>query len=419
MFRNFIHDTQGSVATTFAALSPVIIGAMVMLVEVGHWRYKQTELQKYADMAAIAGAREITLTQDDSRANAAAIGDAADNGFDFTRGRAAVTTNITSGPYAGQRGVIVELTHESPLYLSKYFFKDRRDGIAQAASATALISSGGDVPCVLALAQPDDQYQGIYVSGSSAVTMGGCVMYSNAKSAGSITVGGRGAVSVDCLSTAGGLNADTKNYTLTECDKALTFQKTVTDPYERLVMPPEASDPSCTYPTVVSKSLVQLKPGRYCSTIVTTGRVELTEPGNYVFDREDLILKSSGASLVGDDVTLFFMNDARPIMSGAQIELKAPEAGDYKGIAIFGDKTTNSTGLWLSFEANGSSSIEGAIYFPNWNLKYAGGNSISSQCTSIIAKTVTFIGNSELTALGCRNFGIPRVGGDYRVAIYQ
>jgi hypothetical protein len=44
--------------------------------------------------------------------------------------------------------------------------------------------------------------------------------------------------------------------------------------------------------------------------------------------------------------------------------------------------------------------LDGILYFPNQNIKFAGGSSLDATSSIIIADTVTFTGNTEIGLTG-------------------
>jgi hypothetical protein len=49
--------------------------------------------------------------------------------------------------------------------------------------------------------------------------------------------------------------------------------------------------------------------------------------------------------------------------------------------------------------------MEGAVYFPNANLSFAGNAANPSSCLSLVAATMTLIGTFALNPTGCAGFG--------------
>jgi hypothetical protein len=72
------------------------------------------------------------------------------------------------------------------------------------------------------------------------------------------------------------------------------------------------------------------------------------------------------------------------------VTLSAPTSGTYKAILFWDTSSSNST-----ISGGSSSTFDGALYFPNGNLKYAG-NSSSSGYSIIAAGTIEFTGSAAI-----------------------
>ena len=92
----------------------------------------------------------------------------------------------------------------------------------------------------------------------------------------------------------------------------------------------------------------------------------------------------------------------------AIVAITAPTTGPTAGLAFFGDRNmpTNTT-----FKFNGGTGqvIGGAVYVPHGTLQYAGGDNTDTNCTQVIADTVSFVGNS-LLKVNCAGSGTRAIG---------
>ncbi|MGB3627592.1 MAG: hypothetical protein WA989_17310, partial [Henriciella sp.] len=114
--------------------------------------------------------------------------------------------------------------------------------------------------------------------------------------------------------------------------------------------------------------------------------------------------------LYGEDVTLIFTDNADfDNANGGTVSLSAKDHGDYAGVLIYGDRDDMASTIDVKINGNISSKFEGAIYFPNNDLTFVGGAALNSECTQLIADTITFSGNSGVRSncdhLGARSFG--------------
>ena len=86
------------------------------------------------------------------------------------------------------------------------------------------------------------------------------------------------------------------------------------------------------------------------------------------------------------------------------VNLTAPTTGPTAGIALFQDRVSCAS---CSNSVNGGSSqsITGVIYFPSNSITYAGGASTGGPvCTKLVAKTISFKGNSTFNT-NCSSSG--------------
>ena len=123
---------------------------------------------------------------------------------------------------------------------------------------------------------------------------------------------------------------------------------------------------------------------------------------------------SGGATMTGSGVTIIFTSStgsnyaSATINGGATLAITAPTTGPTAGIAIFGDRSM-PTSTTFKFNGGAGQIIGGALYVPKGTLEYAGGNNANTNCTQVIADTVTFVGNSQL-AINCAGYGTQPIG---------
>jgi hypothetical protein len=124
------------------------------------------------------------------------------------------------------------------------------------------------------------------------------------------------------------------------------------------------------------------------------------DPGTYILDRGDVTVRGNG-TVNGTAVTLILTSrtgsnyGAIDIRTGSTIEIAAPTLGasaGIPGIAIWVDGDEPAAGD--TFEGGNTQNINGAIYLPGRQVKYSGGSPSATRCSQLIARTVTFTGNS-------------------------
>lgn len=394
----YFRDQKGSTSVMFALAIPAILGSVIFMTEVGYWRAQKAELQSTADMAAIAAAYEYSKEEKKPESKRAAYADALDNTFEPQRGGIKTHIPPISGQFVGDDAVEVVLTQELPTYFSKMFIKKP---ITAEVRAVARLSGASVKACVLALAQHGT---GISVGGSVEISTEGCGLHANSTGAPAFNVFGAAEITAACASSSGNTHiGGSKPKNFSECANPLSNQNPVVDPYAGTTVPANIGSEPCQSPTTTGKgnkattTFPDASGGvvRICDNKIDVKQTINLEPGTYVFDGTELDFKNNGL-IVGDDVTLIFMNDAEMgnINGGNGFDLAAPDTGDYAGIAIFADPNTMSGDVW-KFNGNAVMSIFGAIYLPTLDIEYVGGaGTYATECTQLVANRISFNGNS-------------------------
>ena len=111
-------------------------------------------------------------------------------------------------------------------------------------------------------------------------------------------------------------------------------------------------------------------------------------------------------------MTIVLMNGARlDLSNGGTIDLSAPKTGNFAGIVFYGDRNWSNVYDGVKITGNGTSTIDGAIYFPAQIIDYSGGGSTSGACTQLIGSLVEISGNVNISNTGCDAFGVKSIGG--------
>ena len=418
LFKKYISDRKGASAVVFALSLPVVLGGIAMTVEIGHWRQSKARLQNAADMAAIAGARQMLFanaqeSEEDSRdldVYLAAFGDAYENGFDRSTGSIVINSPPESGAYAGEPGVEVILKQKKERAFTGLFSNKE---VFVTARAVALSTSGESPSCVLSLSTTAGP--AVSVSGAADLDVSDCGIRSNSNAANSIHTGGGGSITAGCAYTAGSVDPGI-NFTATnaDCSGVSTNQAPMPDPYAGVTAPSAAELAAlpCTSPTIVHKWQWHLTSGKYCSTVDWKDTITLEKGGTFIFDGADLMLKSGFAELIGEEVTIIFMNGGSFYNArSGYVNLTAKSTGPYAGIVMYADPLTSDPSDSVSFGGNSNQVINGALYFPVQHVDFRGGTDGLSECTQVIGNTVDFGGNSTLSNTNCDAYGVETIGG--------
>lgn len=417
--KQFMRDQKGATSTVLALSIPVILGSFVMIMEVGYWFFAKAELQSTADMAALAGAKSYAISEDKSTSKNAVSADARANAFNAMTGTMDVNIPPSSGSFAGKSAVQVEISQSLPTFFVHIF---RDDPILATVSAVAAIRGEKHPACIIALATSGT---GISIGGNVDVGLTGCVMHSNSTSNTAINVFGSSELEADCTSSVGGQSL-TSSVTLNGCDGAKENVKGVSDPFAHLGMPANLSSMPCLSATTSGngnnkKTTMPIPSGgvvRMCSDVNLKGDVTLA-PGTYVFDGADLDFASK-ATLTGTDVTILFTNGGGlgQLNNNNGLDLSAPSTGTYAGMVMMADRLTTPNETW-TMNGQADVSLNGAVYLPTIDLRYAGGaGSNSTGCTQLVTNSVTFRGNSGFAA-NCDALGLDPIEVEFTSDIVQ
>ena len=74
------------------------------------------------------------------------------------------------------------------------------------------------------------------------------------------------------------------------------------------------------------------------------------------------------------------------------------------GVLMFGDRDI-PVGTTYKFNGGATQYLGGAIYFPTGDVQFSGGGGTNTNCTQLIADTISFTGNSGL-AINCAGYGV-------------
>ena len=429
--RKLKSDQRGSVVVVTALVIPVLVMSAGMGVEVSHWAMVKLELQRTADIAALAGATDYEITKDArSAANAAASvaelnGAAGSTSRTWNESTQLLRDNqITAQVRTGVRqdlDTALEVTVSQPVTLLLTRIMSSSQSVTVSATGWAELRTSVQ-PCVLAL-----KSGGITFQGSVDVKLTGCSMRSN----GSISQTGNAAnVSASAFYADGSIDS---RVTGTRHE----YAGTITDPYlthsgvqtalGRLVSSPtgngngngkgkgksqdDAPSPdnetlsSGTWPTWNIKGKLSLNPGIYYvnGDISLGGQAELTGTG--------VTIVTSGTLSMHGGASITLSAALKPTNPG-----DAVEGGAIPGVVFVGNSASTSV-----FRGNTSPALTGVVYYPNGALDFGGTAQVGSPgCLEVIAASVELKGNSSMEANCARYGALPfSSGGPATVVLVQ
>lgn len=321
---------------------------------------------------------------------------ARDNGFPST-GRKKVTLQSGVGIAPTSSGVtisywvVARVTEQIPQLFSSVLGFPFLNVTARATTGTREGSAGG---CVITL---DPHASGaISMNGTTNLTSG-CGVFDNSDAPDAINVVGGGTITttgtaktqvVGDWSGSGNINPPPQTHVLPEGD-----------PFAEMDPPPVGAC-SGTNVNLGSHDTRHIGPGTYCYGFNLSAQSSLTlDPGVYVV-RNGISLGAQ-TSMTGTGVTIYIQSGGVNMSGGATVGLTAPSSGQWQGILFYQDRhdTTAST-----LVGGTNQLMNGVLYFPAAHLNYTGGSGTSATATTIVANTLTLVGNSFIQAAATTQF---------------
>ncbi|MBR0712154.1 pilus assembly protein TadG-related protein [Bradyrhizobium liaoningense] len=434
--RKLARCRRGSVAfATVIALVP-LIGFIALGAEAGSWYVTKQNAQNAADAAAYSGGLSVacslnSITDSDCDRSQDYIyrgkqmaaqnkfcnssGDPVYPGSNCGTAQANTTQTvlIDRGTYsagtwtssASGMHVLATVAQQQPGYLAQIL---GMSSVTIRSSAVVEIQNPKPI-CAFGLGPGNDA---LTIGGSSAITGTGCAMMSNTnvKYNGTASFSGSGwavnavdgckASSGHCALTGAGYNYNTL---------------TAKNPLSVL---DSKSFNSTTGPVltacnaqgkVTNGNTCNLTPnagsGVYGNLTVNSGGTLNLAAGTYFFYNATI---NFGGTVTGTDVTLVLLGDSSNLtISGGTVNLSAPTTNSYdsdlNGILIDDQaNNTNANKIAVNIGGSNTSTLGGAMYFPHANVSYGGtAQSANTQCTEVIAASLTINGNTYLSSSGC------------------
>jgi hypothetical protein len=271
----------------------------------------------------------------------------------------------------------------------------------QTARLTAVVGEGSiHNTCVMALGKNGKLSVGFGErSRATTVSLSSCDLYNASRETESTELLDGASLTAQDIFLSGGY-ALSAGSVMTASRYLTTHTSSVADPYARLELPPY---PGCTRTRyrLDERKAETISPGIYCGGIEIAGGAKLSlDPGTYILDRGNFSVRGNG-TVNGTGVTLVLTSRSGSnygvidIRAGSTIEITAPAGGasaGIPGIAIWADGDQPAAGD--TFDGGSAQNINGAIYMPGRQVEYSGGSPSATHCSQLIAREVTFTGNS-------------------------
>jgi Flp pilus assembly protein TadG len=353
MFRRLSATRSGNMSILMTSV--IGAGALITVNVIDYMSVsgQRTSLQGLADRAALAAARELTVTAGTDARIAAVAASFVSAGYD---GEIETDAAIVDGG----KGVRVTVSAAPRAFFPTPFASMESVG----AEATAEVSGGGYI-CMVGL--DTDAVATLKMMNGARVSASNCAVYSNSVSPKSLWLHDTARVSADLICVAGGITGPDYGFTQS---KPVSDCPALEDPLRDRPKPAVGNLMNCDESniTVALGQTVTLNPGVYCGGIrVLGGRLTL-RPGVYTLKNGPLVV-TAGGSLEAENAGFFLTGPASTIMFGrdSHISLSAPKTGDMAGLLFFEDRDTNFA-TYHQITSNDARNLHGTLYLPKSKL---------------------------------------------------
>lgn len=380
--RHFGRSQSGNIAIMAGFCMPILVGFCGFGVDTAAWFYRARQLHAAADIAAYDAAVALNAGSSGTAITTMATTAASANGWQSANGTITVNTPPTSGTHETTNSVEVILTQTVPRYFTSIYSSA---GVTIQARAVGT-RNGSHVACVIALSSSASP--GISVGGSGNLDSTNCDVVADSTTNDAIAVSGSASMTVPCAVSVGSSTMSSGVH-LSKCTTMTNGAPPATDPYASV---PAPSIPGACQ-TVANKQ-TSFSPGYYCNGLTINWSNAVTfQPGVYYISGGNLVI-NGGANITGTGVTFYMASGNTVKMAGgSNVNISAPTSGTYSGIAFFGDRSDTTSAP--SFGGGSGQVITGVLYFPDQNVSYSGNSASASQCTQVVANTVTVTGNAD------------------------
>lgn len=407
----FRPDRRGAISAVTALILPILVGVMALGFDISYRAVVRSELQRVADVSALAGAARFASSLSSSSALTTAADVVELNGFPVgTRGGSGTTTlTDTYGNYSATvtytspGKVAVTVQRIVSLLFSNMFLPTSVQTVAASATAQLSARGSGNQSCALALngfSNSITTTDNLTISGgkNTNIQMSGCNLRSDA----STQFNGAPTVGVPNIVASGTIGGNyTQNCVLGQnpCDQQSTSMPQVPDPFA----PAYGNLLNVSGTVTAQPSSTNFGPapaGMVYSSLSFGSNTYNLSPGVYYVAGS---VSFNGSGTVNGTGVTFIMTGTLSAAGSSILNLSAPTSGPTAGL-LFGAKSDDSG---VSFSGNSTQNLAGAIYMPNGSVTITGNTSAASNCLISVAQSVTFAGSSSFGAAGCASLGVP------------
>lgn len=385
----FQNDRTGSAFIPFALMLPVLVSITLSGVDYAWAVLQKQAIQQAADTAAIAGGKELSLS-DSRRQNVEAVVEAmvlASIGHNTrslvqrTQTPPVVDATITDNPLQVEVKVVQPVHTQIGGLLGIDFPPITVKSIARVVGRPNI--------CVLAL-EPSE-IGAIWLVRTAKMTGNGCSIFSNSVSDRGLAVRDGAFLSATAICSAGGIEQQgiITPAPLVDCPQ-------FADPLASRQPPP---DQPCQYGKIeIDSGMHHLSPGVYCEGIEIRGTAEVVfDPGDYII-KSGLFRVRDQAKIAGHGVS-FYLGDSTWLNFGrdTSVSLSATRTGPMAGIIFFASRNQSRI-ITHTIMSRGAQEMVGTIYMPTNSLVVDGDASVGgdSAYTAIVARRVVLLNGPHL-----------------------
>ena len=374
--RDFSREQRGSIAIKFAFIVPTVALLGLGAIDLASVASAKGRLQDIADPAALAGANDLSLVDQDAAVE---------------RATAYVNTHLEDWADAPDVKLTIQIVKDQEQRIIEVALAANRPSFFGSIlppggwnfSAKAGAVAVGMTPlCVLITGGSGDK--ALNVKDSGRITAPACMVHSNKDildEGGSIT-----AAFVQAVLSASGLITP----------KAGTGAELIPDPFEDLTINDKQPCPPQKIKEDVKTGTIYLAPGIHCGGYQMAGNSRLVlDPGEHWFLGGHLDIKEQ-AELSGRDVVLFFDEKSKfEFKDKARVNLDGRKTGAFAGMVMVGTRGNTQDFIITSDHVQ---SLLGVIYVPKARLIVEGKSNVAqdSAWTVIVARELELKGSPSL-----------------------
>lgn len=422
---SFIRNTNAAAAVYFALVLPFLLTGLALSVDIGFAVFKRHDVQKMADIGAIAAFSERLSGGSIQSQKLAACKVIELAGSSCQIYDVAVYSPPVAGKFIGESAYLqVEVSHTSVPFFASLLL-DNDIVIAERAVVGGSEPSTVGQCCLCSLNTSASTTT--EVKGTATLELDACGIATNSSSPDALKLSGNVNVTASCIYSYGPIIDPSDlptGVTLQDCTVPIQLDAYIVDPYEggidnyssKINWVTEFG--SCTAPNLdlielhrcsspqcgeIGLDCTVFKPQKRKNKLnFPTDEIRLP-PGLYILDGVDLVMTSKQV-LTGSEITIILMHGSSISITGGQLgtstePLSARSEAPFKGV-LFGELGPNQ--VTHKFAGNETSSFTGALYLPSSSLEIAGASeSTEAICTQIIADTLTVTGKASFAIDNC------------------